>query len=115
MLSAFLTGVVGGIYAYYRTYIAPPAVFDVNMTIIIVMLAILGGRQSWIGPLIGACLFTIINEILTAYLGLGVEISRVIYGVLLVAIIMFLPNGLLPYIRRRRTSQGKEEAIISQP
>jgi len=113
MLSAFFTGIVGGIYAYYRTYIAPSLVFDVFMSIIIVMMAILGGRQSWIGPVIGASILTIISEVTTAYLAIGVEFSRMIYGLLLVIIIMFLPNGLLPYIRRRHSPQRKEELTAS--
>lgn len=114
MLSAFLVGIVGGIYAYYRTYIHPATVFDIFISIIIVLMALLGGSRWWLGPVIGATILTIINEALTAFLGIPGEVSRIIYGLLLVLVIMFMPNGVISFIERRRTPQKKEE-LVSQP
>lgn len=51
--------------------------------------------------MIGASIVVVINEILTAYVGIGAEFSRIIYGLLLVIVIMYLPNGLIGLSPRR--------------
>lgn len=101
VISAFLAGVVGGIYAYYRSYIHPDFIFDVNISVLVILMSLLGGRQSWVGPVIGACIVVLINEFLTAYANIGAEISRIIYGLLLVVVIMYLPNGLIGLFKKR--------------
>jgi branched-chain amino acid transport system permease protein len=95
IVSAFLAGVAGSIYGYYRSYIHPDFIFDVSISVLVVLMALLGGRQSWVGPVIGASIVVAINEVLTAYVGIGAEFSRIIYGLLLVIVIMYLPNGLI--------------------
>jgi branched-chain amino acid transport system permease protein len=95
IVSAFLAGIAGSIYGYYRSYIHPDFIFDVSISVLVVLMALLGGRQSWTGPVIGAGIVVAINEILTAYVGIGAEFSRIIYGLLLVIVIMYLPNGLI--------------------
>jgi len=101
ILSAFLAGIAGGIYGYYRSYIHPDFIFDVSISVMVVLMALLGGRQSWVGPVIGASIVVAINEVLTAYAGIGAEISRIIYGLLLVIVIMYLPSGLVGLFRKR--------------
>jgi branched-chain amino acid transport system permease protein len=103
IISAFLAGMAGGIYGYYRSYIHPDFIFDISISILVVLMALLGGRQSWVGPVIGAAILVIINEVLTAYVGIGAEFSRIIYGMLLVVVIMYLPNGLIGLFLRKRT------------
>jgi branched-chain amino acid transport system permease protein len=95
IVSAFLAGIAGSIYGYYRSYIHPDFIFDVSISVLVVLMALLGGRQSWVGPVIGAAIVVLINEVLTAYVGIGAEFSRIIYGLLLVIVIMYLPNGLI--------------------
>ena len=101
IVSAFLAGIAGSIYGYYRSYIHPDFIFDVSISVLVVLMALLGGRQSWIGPVIGASIVVVINEVLTAYVGIGAEFSRIIYGLLLVIVIMYLPNGLIGLSPRR--------------
>jgi branched-chain amino acid transport system permease protein len=101
-ISAFFAGVVGGIYAYYRSYIHPDFIFDVNISVLVVLMALLGGRKSWVGPIVGASILIIINELLTAAAGIGAEVSRIIYGLLLVVVIMYLPNGLIGLLGKKR-------------
>lgn len=110
MLSAFLVGVIGGIYAYYRTYIHPATVFDIHISIVIVLMALFGGSRRWLGPVIGAAILTIINEVLTAFVGIPGEASRIIYGLLLILVIMFMPNGVISFIGRKQTMRRTEEA-----
>lgn len=103
IVSAFLAGMAGGVYGYYRSYIHPDFIFDVSISVFVVLMALLGGRRSWVGPVIGASIVVVINEVLTAYVGIGAEFSRMIYGILLVVVIMYLPNGLIGLFWRKRT------------
>lgn len=101
-LSAFLAGVAGGIYAYYRSYIHPDFIFDINISVLVVLMALLGGPHTWVGPVLGAGIVVVINEVLTAHADIGAEFSRIIYGLLLVLVIVYLPNGLIGLFRKGR-------------
>jgi branched-chain amino acid transport system permease protein len=110
VLSAFLVGVIGGIYAYYRTYVHTTTVFDPNLSVAIVLMAIFGGSATWQGPVIGAVILTLIDQVLiSAFPGAPAEISRFIYGLILVLVIMFMPSGIMHSINTRlsRTRQSK--------
>ena len=99
VLSAFLVGVIGGIYAYYRTYVHTSTVFDPNLSIAIVLMAIFGGSATWQGPVIGAVILTLIDQVLiSAFPGAPAEISRLIYGLILVLVIMFMPSGIMHFV-----------------
>jgi branched-chain amino acid transport system permease protein len=98
VLSAFFPGVAGGIYAYYISYIHPDVVFDINVTILIVLMALFGGGGSWVGPLIGAGFISIVNELLSTFI--KPEIARIIYGSMFMAVILFMPNGVVAYVRK---------------
>lgn len=97
VLSAFITGIAGGIYAIYMTYIHPSTVFDVYTSIFIVLLAIFSGR-TWKGPILGVPALVLINEILTFVI--GAEIARMLFGCLLMVFIIFLPDGLVSLLKR---------------
>jgi branched-chain amino acid transport system permease protein len=100
-LSAFLAGVAGGIYAYYRSYIHPDFIFDISISVLVVLMALLGGPSTWIGPVLGACIVVVINEVLTAHANIGAEFARIIYGLLLVVVIMYLPHGLIGLFKKK--------------
>jgi branched-chain amino acid transport system permease protein len=100
ILSAFFPGVAGGIYAYYMSYIHPDVVFDINISILIVLMALFGGGGSWVGPLIGAGLLSIVNELLSTFI--KPEIARIIYGSMFMAVIIFMPNGIVAFTKKWR-------------
>jgi branched-chain amino acid transport system permease protein len=99
-LSAFFPGVAGGIYAYYLTYIHPDIVFDVNISILVVLMALFGGGASWLGPVVGSIALTFVNELLSTFV--KAELARIIYGCLFIAVIIFMPNGVIEFFRRGR-------------
>lgn len=108
-LSAFFPGVAGGLYAYYLTYIHPDIVFEVNISILVVLMALFGGGASWLGPLVGAASLTVINESLTTFV--KAEWARIIYGCLFIVVIIFMPNGLIEFFSSRAEhSQTEPEA-----
>lgn len=97
-LSAFFPGIVGGLYAYHLTYIHPDIVFNVNISILIVLMALFGGGGSWLGPILGAVVLTIINEALSTFV--KAELARIVYGGLFIVVIIFMPNGVTEFISR---------------
>lgn len=99
-LSAFLPGVAGGIYASYISYIHPDIVFDMGISILIVLMALFGGGRSWEGPLIGAVTLAIVNELLSLFI--RPEFARIIYGGMFIAVIIFMPDGLVAFLKKDR-------------
>lgn len=99
ILSAFFPGVAGGIYAYYISYIHPDIVFDINISILIVLMALFGGGSSWVGPLIGAMFLSIMNELLSIFV--QPEFARIIYGAMFMAVIIFMPDGIVIFFKKR--------------
>ena len=102
MLSAFLVGISGSIYAQYVFYIDPQTVFGFPMSIAMVLMPIIGGIGTLIGPVLGAVFYIVVQDrILTANLNLGLiklslsSLHLLVYGGLLVLIILFEPKGLL--------------------
>jgi branched-chain amino acid transport system permease protein len=98
VLSAFFPGVAGGIYAYYISYIHPDIVFDINVSILIVLMALFGGGKSWVGPLLGAVSLTMVNEFLSIFV--KPEVARIIYGTMFMAVIIFMPDGIVDFLKR---------------
>jgi branched-chain amino acid transport system permease protein len=99
LLSAFLAGMVGGIFSYYRTYVYPNVMFDLNLSVMVVLMALFGGRQTWLGPVVGAAVLSVVSEFLT--LQMGNEAARVLFGLLMVVVVLYLPDGLLSCVRPR--------------
>ena len=95
-ISAFLTGVGGGFYAFFLSAIDPLSVFSYDLSIRIMLYGVIGGRGTLLGPVLGSFVLTPINEILRAELGSSmVGLPFVIYGLLTMLIVMFLPKGLV--------------------
>jgi branched-chain amino acid transport system permease protein len=103
-LSAFFPGMAGGVYAYYLTYIHPDIVFDVMISILIVLMALFGGGGTWLGPIIGAVVLTLVNEGLSTFV--KAEFARIIYGCLFIGVIIFMPNGMVEFLKRGRAKEA---------
>lgn len=108
LLSAFLTGMVGGIYSYYISYLHPNFVFDTLISINIVLMALFGGRLTWIGPVLGASILSVVNEVLT--IRVEPQLARIVFGLMLMAVIIFMPDGIMtavqPWARRLFSQQA---------
>jgi branched-chain amino acid transport system permease protein len=103
-LSAFFPGIAGGLHAYYLTYIHPDIVFDVNISILIVLMALFGGGGSWLGPVIGAAALSLVNELLSTFV--KAELARIIYGSLFIIVIIFMPNGVIEFVGKMRKAHS---------
>lgn len=117
MLSAFMVGVAGSVYAQYVFYIDPQTVFGFPMSIAMVLMPTIGGIGTLVGPILGAVVYVVVQDrILTASLDLGFiklslsSLHLLVYGGLLVLIVLFEPKGLLGLFRRLRSWWGKRSA-----
>jgi branched-chain amino acid transport system permease protein len=97
MLSALIPGMVGGLMILRSTYFEPLQAFNPTTSFTIVTIAILGGSDEVPGPLLGAILLVLMSELLWAR---APEVYMIILGVLLVAFVLFLPEGLLGRAQR---------------
>jgi branched-chain amino acid transport system permease protein len=93
--SSFFIGVAGGVYAYFQTFLNPVGAFSILGSVLIVLSALLGGRGTLYGPVLGAFIVQLVNEGATVYGG-GTSTRVLILGVILVLVVLFLPAGLLP-------------------
>jgi branched-chain amino acid transport system permease protein len=98
-LSALIPGMVGGLMILRSTYFEPLQAFSPTTSFTIVTIAILGGTDEVPGPLLGAVLLVLMSELLWAR---APEVYMIILGVLLVAFVLFLPEGLLGRVQRLR-------------
>lgn len=96
MISSFVAGIGGGVYAHYVGF-ASPRSFDVLISLNIWLMVALGGRATLIGPLLGALLLSPLPFFLQQYTWL----KDVIYGVAIVGVTMFLPQGIYGYVLSR--------------
>jgi len=98
-LSSFFAGLLGGIFAIHTNFIIPESVFSIGITLQMVLMVILGGRGTVLGPILGAvCLVTISEFIWAKYTLFHLGIT----GILLVAVILILPEGVIPFLQKKK-------------
>ena len=89
-LGAFLAAYAGALYAHFVTFISPHD-FEVDRSIEILLFVVLGGGQTFIGPVIGAVLLTLAPEILRFL----AEYRLLVYGLMFVVIMLLRHEGLI--------------------
>jgi len=93
-ISAFYVGFAGSLYAHFKLYVSPEIIARTTSILFLCML-LFGGRASIIGPLIGASVLTIVNESLRA----ASTYQLLLYGILLMLILLFMPYGIIQYFQ----------------
>ncbi len=98
LLSALIAGLVGGVFAWHVSVFYPETVFDLSISIFGIVFTLFGGAATLLGPILGVLiLYGIYNAI-----GITVpQYFQLIYGGLIVALVLFLPNGLASLLTRR--------------
>ena len=90
-ISAFLAGLGGGVYAYFRLSLTPFTVFIPLWTFVPLMAASIGGAGTFAGPVIGSVFLVILQEIFALTLG---EAHIIIFGILFILVVLYFPYGL---------------------
>ena len=105
VISAAMTSLAGVLFAFHYNNLFPEQVFHISRSIELILGPIIGGIGTLFGPIVGAFLLTALSETLReAMLALGIDvpgIKQVFYGICLLLVVMFLPDGVWPPVARR--------------
>jgi ABC-type branched-subunit amino acid transport system ATPase component/ABC-type branched-subunit amino acid transport system permease subunit len=107
--SAVFVGMAGAVYGYYLTFIDPRGMFNILISVQLVLSLLIGGRGTLWGPVLGAFLIEPLNQIANNELG-GGNTRLFLFGGLLMLVVIFLPKGILPAVEsllHRRRTAGK--------
>jgi branched-chain amino acid transport system permease protein len=109
MISAAMAGAAGALYAHY-VRIVDPDVFLFIYTVTMVIMVVSGGKGTLAGPIVGGLIFGLLPEVLRAF-AIRPEAQWVVYGVLMILVVYFLPDGIVPALRR--WWQHRAEAAVT--
>lgn len=98
-LGAFFTGACGSLTAYYSFHVHPGGVFTLNWGLLPILMTILGGVGTFWGPVLGALILSGVFEVANAW---APESHPLISGLFIVLITIFMPNGVMSLIKRKR-------------
>jgi branched-chain amino acid transport system permease protein len=98
-LSGLFIGMAGALWGYYLTYLSPVIFLSILVGAKFVLMTILGGRGTVAGPVIGAIVFIVGNELIVTQLGAS-ELNIAVTGALLLAILMLFPDGIVGTLKR---------------
>lgn len=107
-VSSGMTAMGGTIYAQYLLYIDPDSTFGVVNSVEIMLRPIIGGPGTILGPLLGSVVLTPLSEITRLAFQSYSGVYLMIYGMILVMVIMFLPDGIMGFAKRVFSRLGKE-------
>jgi len=107
VLSAVMTCIGGVLYAQYQLYISPETVSGISISLQMVFGAIAGGMFILLGPSFGAVFLLVLSESLRVLIGNEIHgVDQLIYGLLLVLFIIFMPEGILGAFMKRLKAQA---------
>ena len=103
IISAAIAGMAGALYTHYIR-IVDPDIFLFIYTVTMVIMVVTGGKGTLAGPIVGGIIFGFVPEFLRA-MAIQPEVQWIIYGVLMILVVYFLPQGIVPAIARYRASR----------
>jgi branched-chain amino acid transport system permease protein len=106
--STVFVGMAGAVYGYYLTFIDPRGMFSILISVQIILSLLVGGKGTLWGPVLGAFLIEPLNEIANQEFGGNGRLY--LFGGLLIVVVIFLPQGILPAVEKfllRRRTEGK--------
>ena len=107
-LSGFITGLVGAAYAFQQVTIFPQRLFDVDITVLMIIMVVIGGSGTVLGPIIGAVALQFLSEFLRQQF---TNLHTFILGGIIIVAVILLPQGGVNYIREARRT--KEFSLLA--
>lgn len=98
VVSAAIAGLAGALYTHYIR-IVDPNIFLFIYTVTMVIMVVTGGKGTLAGPIVGGVVFGIVPEVLRG-MRIVPEMQWIVYGALMIIIVYFLPEGIVPAVRR---------------
>lgn len=105
-ISAFFTGLAGGMYAYWIGFVSPND-FTIITSFLLLGMIVVGGMASIPGAIIGAIIFTLLPEITNSFVGL----TNIIIGAAIIIVILFRPHGLMSEISFVTNKQNLPQSL----
>ena len=96
--SAVFVGMAGAVYGYYIAFIDPAGMFNILLSVQIILSLLLGGRATLWGPVLGAFIVEPLNEISNNEFG-GGNTRLLIFGGLLALVVLFMSQGIIPTVK----------------
>jgi branched-chain amino acid transport system permease protein len=110
-LSCALAGIVGGVHALFISYVTAGETFSIVVPLTVVLMSVLGGTRHWAGPAVGAAIITTLLYAFTA--GDHPVLGKAVFGAMLIAVILFLPDGVLGRWVTRRPRRSTSESTMA--
>jgi len=101
-VSAFLCGICGSLYGTYLFHINPDSVLKLDWTLYPILMCVIGGSGTVIGPIVGALVMTGVFTAANIYLP---SIHPIFSGIIIILVMLFMPNGIVRL--RERGAQGQ--------
>ncbi|MGG1675027.1 branched-chain amino acid ABC transporter permease [Neobacillus sp. NRS-1170] len=109
VISAFFTGIAGGLYGYWLGFVSPND-FTIVTSFLLLGMIVVGGLASIPGAIIGAIVFTVLPELTKSFIGL----TNIIIGIAIVLVILFRPHGLMSLQELLKLKKTREKIIIEK-
>ena len=103
LISTFIAGLAGGVYAYYSAALLAGHLFSAEWTFDAVIIAFVGGVGTIWGPIIGSIFFVLLKQLLSIYLPGGGHL--LVFGILFIIVVLYLPGGLIGLLSKFRSKQ----------
>lgn len=107
MLSAAVVSIGGALYAQYIQYIDPTMLLPLSTSMLIVLVSVMGGIGTVWGPVLGAFVMITINEYARSMFVQVNGLNFVVYGIMVIIIVLFLPNGLISLWQKFRKKESR--------
>lgn len=104
LISTFIAGLGGGVFGYFASAAQPGALFSPVWTFDAVIIVFVGGVGTVLGPIIGSCFFVLLQQLLSLYLPMGMHV--LVFGILFILVVLFLPRGLIGLMSRIRKTES---------
>jgi branched-chain amino acid transport system permease protein len=118
-ISGLMAGAAGSAFAHYQAFVSPRS-FDLDQSIFIIGIIVVGGAGNLVGTFVGAALLASIPELLR-FLDLGRQTvgvtQKFLFGMLLVLFMLFRPEGIVPEgfrFRRRKDEPARPSALVAE-
>jgi branched-chain amino acid transport system permease protein len=114
VISAVIVGMAGALTVYFVGTVYPGFAFDPSYDVALIVMVFLGGSATLTGPVLGALLLEPVRNFLTLQFN-NSDLDLILFGGLFLAIILFLPGGIVPTLRRWwanwRATRGASEPL----
>ena len=111
IISAFFVGIAGALINYFIGSLYPPSAFDPSFDVTVALMALFGGIGTLGGPLLGALVLEPLQQYLTVSIG-TVGLDLIVFGAALLAVILLLPEGVIPTLRKWWIKRAATRSMI---